>query len=245
MARALNRIDYDRSAACYEKHRGSSPRLAAEILTRLGEPPRPASVLDVGAGPGKLASALRELGARVVCADLSREMARLARSRGLECVRADAGRLPFADRSFDLVVLTYVLQHIPEWRSAVEECARVAKTCVTAVTASARQIRGHVFARFFPSFAPADLARFPRIEELLACGEALGFEAEASEVMTSGVEFGPEYLERVRSKHVSTLELISEEEFRQGLEAIEKHMLRQQTHPTRFHLGTLITFKRR
>ena len=115
---------------------------------------------------------------------------------------------------------------------------------MAAVTASARQIRGHVFAKFFPSFAATDLARFPKLEEMLACGEALGFEVEASEIVTSGVKFGATYVERVRSKHVSTLELIPEEEFREGLEAMERHMLRQEKHPTRFHLGTLVAFRR-
>ena len=113
------------------------------------------------------------------------------------------------------------------------------------ITASGRQIRGHVFARFFPSFALTDLARFPGVEELLEWGTEQGFGAEASEVITSAAEFGSGYVERVRSKHVSTLELIPEEEFRRGLEAMEKHVLSQQKHPTRLHLGTAVAFRRR
>ncbi len=57
-------------------------------------------------------------------------------------------------------------------------------------------------------------------------------------------EFGPEYIERVRAKHVSTLEMIPENEFERGLEAMEQHVLSQKRHPTRFHLGTLVTLRR-
>ena len=122
--------------------------------------------------------------------------------------------------------------------------ARRVRAKPTRTACSWTQIRGHVFAKFFPSFAPTDLARFPKLEEMIECGAALGFEVEASEIMTSGAELGPTYIERVRSKHVSTLELIPEEEFRQGLEAMERHILSQEKHPTRFHLGTLVAFRR-
>lgn len=60
--------------------------------------------LDVGVGTGRFA---RELGIGIGV-DLSVSMLRLARSRGIEVVRANAENLPFK-RVFDLVLLAFTL----------------------------------------------------------------------------------------------------------------------------------------
>lgn len=97
------------------------------VLRRLRESP-PARTLDVGCGTGRLAARLRaELGSPVVGCDFSRGMlgrAR-ARSRGVRWARADAGRLPFADASFDAVVSTEAFHWFPEPRAALAEMRRV------------------------------------------------------------------------------------------------------------------------
>lgn len=38
---------------------------------------------------------------------------------------ADATRLPLADRSFDIVTINSLLEHVPDWRGALSEGARV------------------------------------------------------------------------------------------------------------------------
>jgi predicted SAM-dependent methyltransferase len=47
-------------------------------------------------------------------------------------VRFDITRLPFADRSFDIVICSHVLEHIPDDRAAMREIARVLKLDGTA-----------------------------------------------------------------------------------------------------------------
>jgi glycosyltransferase involved in cell wall biosynthesis/SAM-dependent methyltransferase len=90
------------------------------------------SVLEVGSGHGYLADLLRhhQPALRYVGVDISWEMCRLARSRhpGRRLVVGDAIALPFADRSVETVLDAATLMHVPDWRAALREEARVARS---------------------------------------------------------------------------------------------------------------------
>jgi len=76
------------------------------------------TVLDVATGGGHVARRLRDLGAQVVTVD---------RSPGMQPdVIAPAEHLPFADRSFDVVVNRLAAHHFDSIPEAVAEFARVA-----------------------------------------------------------------------------------------------------------------------
>ena len=88
----------------------------AEIRSRLLERLElvrlePATILDLGGGPGAGAAALaaRFPAARVVALDLVPEMLRAGGAPDRYAVCADAGRLPFADASIDLVFCNLML----------------------------------------------------------------------------------------------------------------------------------------
>ena len=96
-------------------------------LLELIGPPAGRTILDIGCGNGCM---LRSLTAteRVVGVDLSPAMVALARDAGYVEVReGDTEDLPFADRSFDVVVSSGVLQLLPEARTALAEMVRVAR----------------------------------------------------------------------------------------------------------------------
>lgn len=109
-----------------------------QILRRHRLPASP-SVLDVGCGTGEIASRLAaELpGARVTGVDLLEPHLALARERyaalgdRLTFRRADAFELPFADRSFDLVVCRHLLQAVPHPERILAEMVRVARPGAT------------------------------------------------------------------------------------------------------------------
>ena len=86
-----------------------------------------ASILDVGAASGEIARLLPR--ARVVSLDLH---ARNLRQAPGPVVAADAFRLPFGDRSFDVVASSLFLHHFPDAQvvDLLAECARVARSCV-------------------------------------------------------------------------------------------------------------------
>lgn len=89
------------------------------------------TVLDVGAGEGRLARELSSQGARVVALDRSEAMLRAGEYAGEgphpEPVRGDAMELPFADESFDVVVAVTVLCFIEREADMAHELARVTK----------------------------------------------------------------------------------------------------------------------
>jgi SAM-dependent methyltransferase len=96
-------------------------------------------VLSVCAGSGMDAEFLARAGARVIAADLSLGAARRARERGrrhevpLNVIVADVERLPFPDRSIDVVYVHDGLHHLERPLDGLAEMARVARraVCVT------------------------------------------------------------------------------------------------------------------
>jgi ubiquinone/menaquinone biosynthesis C-methylase UbiE len=97
---------------------------AWEILTRLlGEPV--GSVLDVGCGTGSYTAALAERGWDATGVDISEDMLRRARARGVTAVQADATSLPFGDESFDAAVSVFTNTDVDDLAAFVGEIARV------------------------------------------------------------------------------------------------------------------------
>ena len=96
-------------------------------------------VLDLGCGAGRHTYAALERGARVVGVDLDRELLEdvqemaaamllsgdLPSEAGAAFLCGDATRLPFATGSFDRVIVSEVLEHIPNDTGAMQEIERV------------------------------------------------------------------------------------------------------------------------
>jgi ubiquinone/menaquinone biosynthesis C-methylase UbiE len=96
---------------------------------------RPLVLLDVGAGAGDLARAARSAAGAcgvnlgVICLDRHRIAAALATAAGHPALTADAGALPLADRSVDIVLLSQLVHHfdLPSSERLLRESARVAR----------------------------------------------------------------------------------------------------------------------
>lgn len=106
---------------------------AATVLELLAPWPG-ARVLEVGGGHAQLAGPLVERGYRVTVTG-SEEVCRQRLDRSLapgafEFEVCDAARLPFPDRSFDVVVAVRLLTHLDGWRAALAEMCRVARRAV-------------------------------------------------------------------------------------------------------------------
>ncbi|MFB6137481.1 MAG: class I SAM-dependent methyltransferase [Halobacteriaceae archaeon] len=83
------------------------------------------TVLDLGGGSGRAATALAGHVERVVVVDAAPGMCREARAAGHEAVCADAGRVPVRDGSVDGVVVVDALHHFPDVPGALSAVGRV------------------------------------------------------------------------------------------------------------------------
>jgi SAM-dependent methyltransferase len=95
------------------------------LLHRAGLPPSP-RILDAGCGTGRNLAEFGRLGA-AHGVDPSPQAIAFCRSRGLDgVVEASIESLPFEDASFDLILATDVLEHVPRDDLALGELRRVA-----------------------------------------------------------------------------------------------------------------------
>jgi SAM-dependent methyltransferase len=82
--------------------------------------------LDLGSDNGVISYLLRARGGRWTSADLSEKAVASIRSLvGSSVYRIDGRRMPFADASFDLVVVIDLLEHVRDDAACVSEIARI------------------------------------------------------------------------------------------------------------------------
>jgi ubiquinone/menaquinone biosynthesis C-methylase UbiE len=109
--------------------------LAEALLDHSPVPLSGADVLDVGAGTAVVSDVAQRSGARrTLASDAAAGMLR-KRAPGIPAVLGDAARLPFPDRSFDLVAAGFCLSHLPDPAAALLEWRRVAGAVVASAFA--------------------------------------------------------------------------------------------------------------
>jgi ubiquinone/menaquinone biosynthesis C-methylase UbiE len=117
---------------------GGTRAALREIEPALAELPKCATLLDVGTGTADIPAAARTLAAtrgvtlRTIGFDISPVLVERHRRRNDAVVRGDAMRLPFRDKSIDVVMCSQVLHHFlePEARDLIAEMNRVARARV-------------------------------------------------------------------------------------------------------------------
>lgn len=122
------RARYDGIADWYE-HEFRDPRLAGDLenaaVRLLGR--GTGRLLDVGCGTGRFAEKFAQYGWTVTGVDISEDMLRIARNRGLDVIQADATALPFDADVFDAVTSTWTHTDIDDFSAMVREVSRVLK----------------------------------------------------------------------------------------------------------------------
>jgi ubiquinone/menaquinone biosynthesis C-methylase UbiE len=93
-------------------------------------------ILDIGCGPGYYLAGIARAGGVPVGVDIAPNYVRQARDYVSEALSgsvsqhmaaADAKHLPFADATFDAVLMTEVLEHLTDYPRSLEEIVRVLK----------------------------------------------------------------------------------------------------------------------
>jgi ubiquinone/menaquinone biosynthesis C-methylase UbiE len=105
------------------------------LCRRAGIAPR--TTLDVGCGDGALLAELscRSFAETLDGAEISEHAVQLARSRPElgKVVRFDGEKLPFEDGTYEMGVISHVLEHVPRPSSLLAEVARVCRAVVIEV----------------------------------------------------------------------------------------------------------------
>jgi demethylmenaquinone methyltransferase/2-methoxy-6-polyprenyl-1,4-benzoquinol methylase len=115
---------FDRLAPIYERLIPPPDTRALGELLELA----PAHVLlDAAGGTGRVSGVFAASVARAVVCDASPRMLEQARKKGLETVRAELEALPFADATFDRILLVDAFHHVKDQRIALRELLRVLK----------------------------------------------------------------------------------------------------------------------
>lgn len=101
------------------------------LLVETARAQPPGALADLGAGDGAVIFALAQrglLGERTIGIDLSSQrVERLSGLDGVEAIVSDATKTPLDDASVDAVIVTQVIEHLPDDRLLPPEIARVLK----------------------------------------------------------------------------------------------------------------------
>jgi ubiquinone/menaquinone biosynthesis C-methylase UbiE len=99
----------------------------ADVMRAVAELPVKGILLDVGGGTGRVSSAIRDLVEEVVIADVSLGMLKQASRAALNPVCGGSESLPFADNSFERVIMVDALHHVVNHAESANEMFRVLK----------------------------------------------------------------------------------------------------------------------
>jgi ubiquinone/menaquinone biosynthesis C-methylase UbiE len=182
-------------------------------------------VLDVGSGTGRVAAELQERGSRVWGIDPSPDMVAAAKGRGVNAKVARAEQLPFKESWFERAVF-WLTVHLLDRPRAFAELSRVLAPEGLALIATFDPSH---FERFwlnqiFPSLERIDRGRFPTEDALTGELLAAGFEPRIVRLSQRAEINREAALERIRGRYISTLQLLSDDEYAAGLEKAEREL---------------------
>jgi ubiquinone/menaquinone biosynthesis C-methylase UbiE len=206
-----------------------------------------ANLLDIGCGTGRYTKAFEDAGLHAVGLDHSIDQL-LQALRKVPARLGSALEIPFPDEHFDFCSHIMMLHQlaIDGLPRALSESHRVLKAggCVWIKTCSHNDLRERPLNRYFPESLDINLKRYKDLVELQKSLEHSGFTVERSETVRNKYEMlGSEIASRVTEKHNSTLHLISEEGFRNGLAQLKSDFSPKEIYSLS-HSHTLLELKK-
>ncbi len=209
-------IDLDRLAEAYRLRPMSRHARERAVLSARG---CTGWMLDIGGGGGDHAATWCEHGQQPIVVDPSSGMLRRAGNRaGLGIVKAESRRLPFQEDSCSLAYF-HLSIHYGNWRDAIDEAFRVVapRGRIEVWTINPAAIEHSSLGRWFPKVVEIDTARFPDPADIVDhCTSRSGSVGMSVTTEPRARRVG-DWCEAVRSRFVSTLQLLDDEEIDDGL----------------------------
>lgn len=219
------RVDYDAIAGVYDRRYQQNDFSGIEraVTSFVGTEPG-AVVVEVGCGTGRWLRLLRAKGIRATGMDASSGMLSRAQS---PVVQAVAGQLPYASRSIDRVFCVNAFHHFPDKRAFLGEARRVlrpgGRLMVVGLDPHAGIDRWYVY-DYFPSALETDRRRYAATGQIREWMQQAGFtdcETREAQHSPTRIDAGTALQEgRLDRNATSQLNLLSEQEYQQGIERI-------------------------
>lgn len=220
-------VNYNTQAYNYEKTRNIEP-VVYSMLSYMLSVKKGDIILDFGCGTGNyLEKILLDYEVNVYGVEPSFEMRRIAQEKIQQSHILEGNHmyLPFPDICFNKIYCTDVIHHIsqPEilFRNLLNIASAGARFCIC--TESPSQIAEKYWIKYFPSIPNIDSQRFHQIKKLIRLGEMNGW-IHKETLKTEQEIIAPipkRFMERIRQKTLSVLNLISNEEYEQGISLME------------------------
>ncbi len=205
------------------------------------------SVVDVGCGTGRYTLAFRKLGLLAIGVDHSVDQIEQAIKK-VPAMISSAFALPFAESSFDRLSYMMMLHQIEKnlVESAFKEAQRVLKkeSAIWIKTCSYDDLERRPLNDLFPSSLKINQHRYLDIPELDKKLMNCGFVQSRSINIANSVDLrGDELIGRISARHNSTLYLLPETEFNNGMRRILEEFPTHLTHHfTHYH--TLLEYRK-
>lgn len=221
------KIDYNQQAFNYERTRTIEP-IVYSILSCMLTPQKDEAILDFGYGTGNYLKQFSiDYGIEVYGIEPSVKMRKIAQEKlqSDHILAGDHTAIPFSNIRFNKLYSTDVVHHIDHLDLLFQNLFKIsnngAKFCIC--TESSDQLKEKYWLKYFPSILSIDQKRFHPIEEVIRIGENAGWvhrETVKTETQITASISGT-FLERIRQKSLSVLNLISSEEYQYGVSLME------------------------
>ena len=119
-------------------------RVRQETIIKLLKPKRGETILDLGCGEGQDVKIILPYGVNYIGLDISLGMIEKAKEQfgsknKIKFLVGNANKLPFKDETFEKILCSEVIEHIPDYKKALNEIGRVLKKEGTLVLSTPNQ----------------------------------------------------------------------------------------------------------
>lgn len=226
-------MDYNDFAKTYAETRSAFPNITKILTDEFRKLKSSSVIVEIGCGTANYIIELSgNLPGNIYKGfDLSAEMLKIAKSRtdNVEFTQANADkRFPYHDSSADAAFLVDVIHHIVDYNIFFGECKRILKTkgILIIVTDTKNDFYKRSGTKFFPETLRVELERYPAVEKLNEFAFAHSLIISRTEHSEATSEIDDDLISKIEKKRSSSLRLIPESAFLEGLNRIRKAKLR-------------------
>jgi ubiquinone/menaquinone biosynthesis C-methylase UbiE len=198
--REIEFFDGHAEADAYDVFTPATNDRLIDAFTMLSRLPSGSRVVDLGCGSGVFTEALSRRGYRACGADLSPRLVAIARTKfpAIEFIEGDVEQLPFADASFDGVLLSGLVHHLPDPARCAAEVFRILRPDGKFVAFDPNRVNPFMYLyrdRTSPFYSSVGVT--PNERPVLAHEIAATFQR-------TGFRTGTEYISEIRYRYIAS-----------------------------------------